>query len=119
VLVVWEHVTPSDRMMPMPTTSVLMRVSDRRARQFWDEERLLSKLMSRDLPRDTLASVAETNSSGGAVAWDCVAVFRPGVRWGARFPIPDWSGRPVADVTEGLRRGLAAAEDTTRERAPR
>ena len=37
--------------------------------------------------RDTLASVAETDSLGAAVVWDCVAVFRPGVRWGARFPV--------------------------------
>jgi hypothetical protein len=105
--------------MPMPTTSVLMRVSDRRARQFWDRDRLLSRLMVRALPRDTLAGLAEIDSSGTTVAWDCVAVFRPGVLWGAEFPVPNWAGRPVADVAESLRRWLAAARDTIpREAAP-
>ena len=103
----------------MPTTSVLMRVSDRRVRQFWDRDRLLSRLMVHALPRDTLASVAEIDSSGTTVAWDCVALFRPGVRWGAEFPVPDRAGRPIADVAESLRRWLAAARDTMRSRLPR
>lgn len=105
--------------MPIPTTSVLMRVSDPRAQQFWDRDRQLSRLMVRALPRDTLGSVAEIDTSGTTVAWDCVAVFRAGVRWDAKFPVPDWAGRPVADVVEGLRRWLVAAEDTTSARTRR
>lgn len=96
--------------MGMPTTSVLMRMPDPRARQFWDGGRLLSRVMARDLPADTLTSMAERDTLGVAVAWDCVALFRPGVRWEGRFPVPDWSGRPVADVAEAFREQLEKEE---------
>lgn len=106
VVIVWEHVTVSDRKMGIPTTKVLARISDARARQFWDEGHLLSRVMVRDLPPDTLRSVAEV-TEGTAVAWDCVALFRPGVRWEGKFPVPDWAGRPVVDVIAALRQKLA------------
>jgi len=109
VLVVWEHVTPSDHGLQFPGTRVLARVSDARAVQFWDDDRLLSKAMARDLPADTLTSVADT-SAATPVAWDCVSLYRPGVAWTGRFPVPDWAGRPVVDVIDRLRRQLDAIE---------
>jgi hypothetical protein len=54
--------------------------------------------------------MAEIDSSGRTVVWDCVAAFRAGVRWDAGFPIPDWAGRPVADVADSLARWLVAGE---------
>jgi hypothetical protein len=89
VLVVWEHVTPSDRKVTIPTTPVLMRVFDPRAQQFWDRGRLLSEQIVRALPRDTLRSVAEIDTAGTTVAWDCVAGFRASVRWSAGLPVRD------------------------------
>ncbi len=98
----WEHVTPSDRKITLPPTSVLFRIHDARAVQFWDDERAMSRLMDQELPRDTLASVAEIDSSGVALAWDCVALYRTGRRWEDRFPVPDWAGRPVREITETM-----------------
>jgi hypothetical protein len=109
VLVVWEHVTPSDHGLRFPGTSVLARVSDARAVQFWDDDRLLSRTLVHDLPADTLPSVAQMDASI-PVAWDCVALFRPGVRWLDRFPTPDWAGRPVVDVADSLSRHLSALD---------
>jgi len=100
-LVVWAYFTPSDRHIGIPGTSVLLRVSDPRAVQFWDYGRLLSRRMVRDLPADTLPSVAQMTADS-PVAWDFVALFRPGIRWVDRFPVPDWAGRPVVDVLDSL-----------------
>ena len=108
-LVVWAYFTPSDRNIGMPGTSVLQRVFDPRAVQYWDHDRLLSRTMVRDLPADTLSSVAQMNADS-PVAWDFVALFRPGVRWSDRFPVPDWAGRPVADVVDSLQGHLSAME---------
>jgi hypothetical protein len=111
-LVVWAYFTPSDRHIGIPGTSVLLRVSDPRAVQYWDYGRLLSRTMVRDLPADTLPSVAQMNADA-PVAWDFVALFRPGVRWLDRFPVPDWAGRPVVDVVDSLALHLSAIERST------
>ena len=109
-IVIWEHVTPSDHKITLPPTSVLEKIWDARAVQFWDDDRALSARMVADLPRDTLTSVAQIETTGTTVAWDCVAIFRPGVRWERRFPVPDWAGRPVKDVADTLERRLEALE---------
>jgi hypothetical protein len=102
VIVMWEHVTPNDKLIGIPPTSVLGRIHDRRAVQYWDDERALSRLMATDLPADTLGSVAQVDSVGVAVPWDCVAVFRAGRHWNARFPVPDWSARPVSPAVDTM-----------------
>ena len=106
---VWERVTPSDRPIGFPGTHVLARVPDPRVEQFWDRDRLLSQTMVRDLPADTLRSLADLKADTPLV-WDSVALFRPGVRWEDRFPVPDWAGRPVVDVADSLRRALDRIE---------
>ena len=95
LLVVWEPVLPTD--WAAPSTSVLSRITDRRAAQFWDKGRLLSQKMRVSGLQNPLA---------GPVVWDFVALFRPGVRWESSFPEPQFSGAPVADVIEELRRLL-------------
>jgi hypothetical protein len=102
VIVMWEHVTPNDKLIGIPPTSVLAHLHDPRAVQFWDDERALSRAMADDLPADTLASVAEMDSAAGVVPWDCIAVFRAGRHWNARFPVPDWAGRPVYASTDTM-----------------
>ena len=96
----WVHVTAGDKKIELPSTAVLSRIHDARAVQFWDDERAISRVMDTELPLDTLRSVAEIDSAGGAVAWDCVALFRAGRRWEQRFPVPDWAGRPVREVAD-------------------
>jgi hypothetical protein len=109
VLVVWERVTPSDHAVRFPGTHVLARIPDARAQQFWDEDRMVSKAMVRQLPADTLRSVAST-SGDSPIAWDTAALFPPGTPWTSRFPVPAWSGRPVVEVLDALRRNLQQVE---------
>ena len=110
VIVMWEHVTPSDAHIAFPPQTSLFRIHDSRAVQFWDDQRALSRTMDNELPLDTLRSVAEVDSNMTAVAWDCVAVYRAGRTWNQRFPIPDWSGRQVIEVIDTLKVRLAAIE---------
>lgn len=105
----WEHVTPSDRNITLPPSSSQFRIPDRRAVQFWDDQRALSRTMDTELPFDTLKSVAEIDSVS-VLAWDCIALYRPGRRWDQVFPVPDWSGRPVSAASETLRVRLRAFE---------
>jgi hypothetical protein len=112
VIVVWEHVTPSDKKISLPPATVQFKISDPRAVQFWDDTRSLSRLMIHELPRDTLESVAEVDSDRTAIAWDCVALYRAGRLWNERFPVPDWAGRPVREVTDTMMVRLRALERT-------
>ena len=105
---VWEHVTPSDRDVVLPASAVLARISDPRAAQFWDAHRALSAAIVADLPADTLASVAQIESTGVKIAWDSAALFRAGARWDDRFPVPDWAGRPIVETADTLRVRLRA-----------
>ena len=94
VLVVWEAVLATD--WRAPSTATLRRVSDRRARQYWDKGRLLSKAMG------------ETGKK--SVVWDRVIVYERGVTWSeAAPPKAAVSVGPVADVVEQFVEGLHQA----------
>ncbi|HET7224799.1 MAG TPA: hypothetical protein VFK69_03705 [Candidatus Eisenbacteria bacterium] len=109
VFVVWEPVTPGDHAVRLPPMGTLARIGDPRAAQYWDPDRALSRRMVAELPKDTLASVAQTGS-GAPIAWDCVALFRAGRRWDERFPVPDWAAWPVLDVADTLALRLRAVQ---------
>ncbi len=96
VLVVWEPVLATD--WAPPTSSVLARISDARAAQYWDHDRVLSQKI--------LASGFK-NPLSGPVVWDAVGLFAPGVRWESSFPQPEFSGAPVANVIGELRERVA------------
>lgn len=85
VFVVWEPVLATD--FTAPSTATLARVSDLRAAQFWDHERLLSHLLG-EHDRST-------------VVWDYIAVFAPGTTWKDTPPTPIYSDRPVVRATGG------------------
>jgi hypothetical protein len=119
VIVMWEHVTPSDHDLTAPPPSALFKIHDARAVQFWDDQRALSRAMAADLPADTLRSVAEIDSGRTAVPWDCIALYRAGTRWEGHLPVPEWAGRPVSAEAETMLvrlRGLerAALVDSAR-----
>lgn len=96
-LVVWEPVLPTD--WAAPTSTVLSRVSDPRAVQFWDKGRLVSHHVR-------LAGVDPGDP--GPVVWDFVALFAPGIRWDTSFPTPQFAGRTVLEVIDEVRRRLPA-----------
>ncbi|HUQ91569.1 MAG TPA: hypothetical protein VM120_07795 [Bryobacteraceae bacterium] len=90
----WERVLPTD--WSRPSTAVLSRIADSRSTQFWDSGRLLSQRLG------------EKKGERGSIVWDWIAIYPPGVTWGANPPQPAYQGRPVEDVAEEFRRSLAA-----------
>jgi len=88
VFAVWEQVLSSDSAAPI--TRVLARLPDTRVAQFWDPGRVLSHHLGETDDRKT-------------IVWDWVAVYPPGVKWGAK---PEYSGRPVVKVAQAFEDAL-------------
>lgn len=107
VFVVWEPVLATD--LGPPAAAVAARVPDPRVSQHWDPERVLSDAILRTGPPGTGLARPDHPDPSSRVVWDTVAVFRPGVRWDASFPAPDYQGRPVVAVADELRRAVVAA----------
>ncbi|HEY3177143.1 MAG TPA: hypothetical protein VGK94_15425 [Candidatus Polarisedimenticolia bacterium] len=106
VLIVWEPVLWSD-LYP-PTSSVLSRVTDRRAAQFWDETRSLSKYMVRSaIENPSLLSQSESIPPD-TVVWDFVAVFPAGGTWNP-LSRPSYYGGPVVEVIDQVRSTLSSS----------
>jgi hypothetical protein len=97
VFVVWERVILTDWYAP--GSGVLARVSDPRAKQFWDRNLLLSEAIKQSLER-------RIRAEGREVVWDIVALFPRGVRWETDFPEPLFYGAPVIDVIREFRRRI-------------
>ncbi len=79
VFVVWEPVLPAD--WAAPSTWALSRLPDRRVRQFWDRQRLVSHMMG--------------EHDQQSVVWDYVAVYRAEATWGQDPPMAAYHGGPV------------------------
>ena len=94
MFVVWEPVLATD--WRAPSTLTLKRISDGRARQYWDSGRLLSKAMG------------ETGRK--SVVWDQVIVYSRGVIWSeAVLPQAVVRVGPVVDVVDQFVEGLHQA----------
>ena len=105
VLVVWEPVIWSD--LTPPLTSVLGRVTDRRAAQHWDRGRLVSAELLREIRSEQGDGQADPPGDD-AVVWDCVAIYPPGDRWDASLPRPAFFGCPVVQVIDEVGRRLSS-----------
>lgn len=97
MFVVWEPVLATD--WRAPSTPTLRRISDGRARQYWDNGRLLSK------------ALGETGKK--SIVWDQVIVYSRGVIWSEAAP-PKAVVRvgPVVDVVDQFVEGLHQALDS-------
>lgn len=91
--VIWEPVLVTD--WTSPSTAALRRISDTRAAQFWDKDRLISRAMG--------------EHDRQSVVWDYIAVYPPGDLWQDRPPEPLYHGGPVVQVTNEARTALASA----------
>lgn len=87
MFVVWEPVLFMD--FTAPSTASLARISDHRASQYWDKDRLVSRLLG------------EHDDSG--IVWDNISVFAPGALWKESLPQPIYSEAPVIRVIGGAR----------------
>ena len=106
VLIVWEPVLLTD--VGPPVSSVLSLVSDKRAVQFWDEDRSLSHFMVRSATEDPSLLAQGHSVTPDMIVWDVVAVFPPGASWGA-LPRPSYYGGPVVDVIDEVRSRLSGS----------
>ena len=102
VFVVWEPILRSDFMAP--TTGALRRVSDTRARHYWDEGHALASVMKRDA-RPPQPKEECCDSDG--VLWDLVAIYPKGVRWETSMPLAVVFDGPVLRVTDQMNVALA------------
>lgn len=87
-----------------PTTGVLRRIADTRARHYWDEDHVLAKVMARDArpPQPK----AECCTSDG-ILWDLIAIYPRGARWEATMPPAVVFDGPVDRVTDQMQAALA------------
>jgi len=98
VFAIWLPVLPTD--IAPPTSGVMALLHDTRARQYWDESRLLSSEFVR-------MRGGGSGSDDREIVWDDVAVFAPGDRWTSTLPAPLFDGGNVVDVAPEVRRHLA------------
>jgi len=103
--VVWEPVVWSD--LTPPLTSVLARVSDRRAAQHWDRGRLVSAVLLKAIQAD-LAEGDANRPDDDTIVWDCVAIYPPGSRWEDHLPAPAFIDCPVIKAIDEVGRRLSS-----------
>jgi hypothetical protein len=89
--VVWEPVLPTD--WGAPSTASLNRISDGRAAQYWDKDRLVSKSMG--------------EHDRKSIVWDHIAVYAPGATWNQQPAL--FADGPVVKVLEPTREAITKA----------
>jgi hypothetical protein len=102
VLVIWEPVLVTD--WSPPSRSTLARISDRRARQFWDPKHLVSSDLIRNA-KHSLGQPEPVCCFDHGIHWDEVILFAPHTEWKSMPPAIFWNG-PVARVIPGLEKAL-------------
>lgn len=97
VFVIWEPIIFSD--IALPADSVLSRISDARAAQYYDGKHLVSKsLQSQMLAQGVTGRDYYVKDE---YVWDAAAVYPPGMRWeSAALPKPDFVGAPIVGVSD-------------------
>ena len=102
VFVVWEPILPTD--WQPPSALALGRIKDQRARQYWDQDHLVSQAVRQSL----LAPGAPEPSCcmQGDHLWDMVMLYAPGTQWEGLPPRPALADGPVVQWTAQLRRKL-------------
>lgn len=111
VLVVWEPILPTD--WGKPSTSVLGRIADSRAVQFWDRHHLVASELKQALcpqgaEADAACVAANLHSRNGTL-WDLAILFPKQVQWTQSLPPPSFVGGPVLRVTGEVETKLGAA----------
>lgn len=102
VFVVWEPILITDLAPPLST--VLQRIPDLRARQFWDPGHVLSAQMKKDArPPQPVQDCCERSGH----LWDLAAVYPPGATWSDGMPPATIFNGPVVDLTDPLTTALS------------
>jgi hypothetical protein len=101
VFAVWEPILATD--WQRPGASVLSRVPDLRAHQYWDPKHLVAQRIAADA-RDPQPRQKCCVRDG--FLWDVAAVYPPGVKWTAQMPPAVFFNGPVMKVKEDLERSV-------------
>lgn len=107
VLIIWDPVLKSD--ISAPLTQVLGLLGDRRVKQFWDPDRVVSADLVRSASTDPAHYGFDEALPPEFVAWDVVAVFAKSAHWEHDLPVPVYYGGPVRDSIDGSRIAIANA----------
>jgi hypothetical protein len=105
VFAVWEPILATD--WSRPGTSVLARLKDRRAAQFWDPDHLLARKLS-DEARDPQPKPACCRRNG--ILWDLAAVYPPGATWSNSVPPAIFFNGAVTKVGDELQAKLVSIQ---------
>ena len=96
--------TPSDWVPP--SDSALDRITDARASQYFDRNKLVAKAWAPVLAPDSVVVTGEASYVKDSPAWDSAFVFPAGAKWEATPPTPTFAGAPVYAVESQLRVNL-------------
>jgi hypothetical protein len=101
VFVVWEPILPTD--WTSPSKSTLARISDPRARQFWDPQHLVTQELKTSTDRHSLPKPNCCFDKG--FYWDEIILYAPHSHWGDGPAPAFWNG-PVVKATTPLENAL-------------
>jgi len=85
-----------------PSGIVQSRISDPRARQFWDKDHLVARELQQQL------SSSQICCQRNGIVWDVAAVYSKDAQWGSAAPL--FFGGAVADVADTVRQRLLVIE---------
>ncbi len=98
IFVVWEPILPTDWLRP--TATVLSRIPDTRAVQYWDKGHLIAKEIGREISGSQEPSCCQADGT----LWDVIVLYPPNTRWG-KLP-PTFIDGPVVRVAPELHKKL-------------
>ncbi len=102
LFVVWEPILASD--VAPPTRLAMHRISDRRVRQYWDEQHVLAGRMKTDA-RIPQPEPHCCDSNG--ILWDVAAVYPKSATWRETLPSAFVFDGPVVSITSSIEAALA------------
>ena len=113
VFAVWEPMLTTD--WQSPTSGVLARLNDARARQYWDPHHLVAQRLAADArdPQPKQACCLRDN-----FLWDLAALYPPGVKWKDAPPPAVFFNGPVVKRKAELETALDSLSVHERNSAP-
>jgi hypothetical protein len=102
VFAVWEPMLPTD--WGKPGTSVLLRLSDHRVRQYWDADHAVASALK---TTEETASLHPDCCKRHNVLWDLIAAYPSGTLWRDAPATPVVFNGPVVDSAPALEKALS------------
>jgi hypothetical protein len=90
---VWEPILVTD--WKKPGGGVVARITDDRAKQFWDAEHLTAKQLAKDARSPQPQPECCTRNE---ILWDLAAVYAPDAVWGETMPAAVFFNGPVVHL---------------------